>query len=287
MQTESNNQPINVSRETLLATRSSYMASERTMIIAGNWKMNLGPQAASSFVFEVLPQLGRITADHPRLMSILCPPAISLAAVHEVMASLPIERVELGAQNMYFEDKGAFTGEIAPEMVKELCTTVILGHSERRTIFGETNELVNKKTLAAFKYGLRPIVCIGENLDQYESGATQSIIREQVHKSLANLSAQQAAELVIAYEPIWAIGTGRAADVKGAGEVIHYIRYLYRELYGEAAANAVRILYGGSVTSENISSFVMHPDIDGALVGGASIKPDFVEILRKTASTLS
>jgi triosephosphate isomerase (TIM) len=263
------------------------MASERTMIIAGNWKMNLGPQAASSFVLEILPQLGRITAGNPRIISILCPPAISLAAVHEVMESLPVQRVELGAQNMYFEDKGAFTGEIAPGMVKEFCTTVILGHSERRTLFGETNELVNKKTLAAFKYGLRPIVCVGENLEQYESGETQSVIKEQVHKSMANLTAQQAAELVIAYEPIWAIGTGRAADAKGAGEVIHYIRHLYQELYGAAAATAVRILYGGSVTSENISSFVAHHDIDGALVGGASIKPDFVEILRKSASTLA
>jgi triosephosphate isomerase len=183
---------------------------------------------------------------------------------------------------MYFEEKGAYTGELAPNMINELCTTIILGHSERRTIFGETDELVNKKMLAAFSHGLRPIVCIGENLQQYETGETEEVIHKQVLGSLANIPAQSAADLVIAYEPIWAIGTGRAATAEGANEVITRIRQLYRELYGEEAANALRILYGGSVTSANISEFMAYPDIDGALVGGASIKPDFVEIVRKT-----
>jgi triosephosphate isomerase len=183
---------------------------------------------------------------------------------------------------MYFEEKGAYTGELAPSMIKEICTTVILGHSERRTLLGETDELVNKKTLAAFSHNLRPIVCIGENLQQYEAGATEEIIHTQVSSSLAHIPAQHAADLVIAYEPIWAIGTGRAATAAGAGEVTTRIRQLYREMYGKEAANALRILYGGSVTSANISEFMAHPDIDGALVGGASIKPDFVEIVRKS-----
>ncbi len=183
---------------------------------------------------------------------------------------------------MYYEEHGAFTGEISPVMVKELCSHVILGHSERRTYFAETDALVNKKTLAAFKFGLHPIVCIGENLEQYEYGQTQEVIRSQFQQSLANLTEEQAADLVVAYEPIWAIGTGKAANAEGAGHVIHFIRTLCTEMYGQNAAAAVRILYGGSVTSANISEFLAHPDIDGALVGGASIKSDFLEIVRKS-----
>ncbi|GLV58119.1 triose-phosphate isomerase [Dictyobacter sp. S3.2.2.5] len=262
------------------------MATSRTAIIAGNWKMNLGPQQASSFAREILPALGDIIRHNSSLMSILCPPSISLASVHKVMEAMPTPGVELGAQNMYYEDKGAFTGEIAPGMLKELCTTVILGHSERRTYFGENDELVNKKTLAAFAYGLRPIVCVGENTDQYESGETQSVIKTQIQQSLAGLSGEQASQIVIAYEPIWAIGTGKAATAKGAGEVIHFIRHTYASIYGESAAQAIRILYGGSVTSANISEFMAHPDIDGGLIGGASIKHDFVEIVRTTAETI-
>ncbi|HLG77453.1 MAG TPA: triose-phosphate isomerase [Ktedonobacteraceae bacterium] len=262
------------------------MAVSRTAIIAGNWKMNYGPRQASSFAVEILPELGRVLRNAPNILSILCPPAISLSAVKEVLEAAPTPRLELGAQNMYFEDKGAFTGEIAPSMVKELCTTVILGHSERRGYFGETDELVNKKTLAAFKHGLRPIVCIGENLEQYELGETGEVIRAQIQGSLANFNAQQARDLVIAYEPIWAIGTGRAATRQIAGDVIHLIRHLYRDMYGAEAADAVRILYGGSVTAANIQDFITHPDIDGALVGGASIKPEFTELVRKSAESL-
>ncbi len=258
------------------------MTISRTAIIAGNWKMNYGPKQAARFTQEILPSLGQLLRQQRELLSILCPPAISLAAVQQVLEAAPTNQLELGAQNMYFEEKGAYTGEIAPAMVSELCTTVILGHSERRGIFGETDELVNKKMLTAFSHNLRPIVCIGENLQQYEAGETEDVIHAQVRGSLARIPAQHAAQLVIAYEPIWAIGTGKAATAEGAGNVITRIRHLYREMYGEEAAQALRILYGGSVTSANISEFMVHPDIDGALVGGASIKPDFVEIVRKS-----
>lgn len=257
------------------------MTQSRTAIIAGNWKMNYGPARAASFAVEILPELGKLTRTSEDILCILCPPAISLPAVREVMEAMPAPRVELGAQNMYFEEQGAYTGEISPPMLRELCSTVILGHSERRTYFGETDEVVNRKALAAFKYDLRPIICIGENLGQYESGQTSEVIRAQVQGSLSNFPAEKAGEAVIAYEPIWAIGTGRAATAKIAGEVVHMIRKLYTDLYGPSAAAALRILYGGSVTSANMSEFMAHPDIDGALVGGASLKPDFVEIVRK------
>jgi triosephosphate isomerase len=262
------------------------MAVKRTAIIAGNWKMNYGPQEASKFAMEILPGLDQIVRSYPYIVTILCPPAISLTAVQEVMASFFTPRVELGAQNMYYEEKGAFTGEIAPNMVQELCTTVIVGHSERREYFGETDEHVNRKTLAAFQHGLRPIVCVGENLEQYQGNHTESVISQQIHQSLANLPEQYLQRLVIAYEPIWAIGSGQAATAEGAGKVIHFIRQTYKEMYSERAGEAVRILYGGSVTSTNIKDFVAHPDIDGALVGGASIKTDFVELVRQAVNTM-
>jgi triosephosphate isomerase (TIM) len=254
----------------------------RDAIIAGNWKMNYGPRQAAEFTVEIISELGMLVNRYPYVLSILCPPALSLMAVREVLDAHLFRRIELGAQNMHFEEKGAFTGEISPSMVRELCSSVILGHSERRTYFYETDELVNKKVLAAFRHGLRPIVCIGENLEQYESGQTEAVIREQVRRSLTNISAEDAPKLVIAYEPIWAIGTGKAATSEGAGQVVHLIRELYGETYGEGAARALRILYGGSVTNSNIGEYIAHPDIDGALVGGASLKPDFVELVRKT-----
>ena len=260
--------------------------SNRTAIIAGNWKMNYGPIQAADFTLEIVPELGELTHQYRNILAILCPPAISLAAVREVMDAHPFPRLELGAQNMYFEEKGAYTGEISPAMVQELCSTVILGHSERRTYFGETDEMVNKKAMAALDHSLRPIVCIGENLEQYEAGKTEDIIRSQVKLSLENFPSHGVQEVVIAYEPIWAIGTGKAATADGAGKVVHLIRQLYGEMYGEEAAMTLRILYGGSVTSANISEFMAHPDIDGALVGGASLKHDFVEIVRKTTETI-
>ncbi|MBE3561103.1 MAG: triose-phosphate isomerase [Ktedonobacteraceae bacterium] len=258
------------------------MAQSRLLVIAGNWKMHYGPGQASSFAMEILPELGKLVRSHPLAVCILCPPAISLQAVKEVIEAVPAPRIELGAQNMYFEEKGAYTGEISPRMVRELCSTVILGHSERRTYFGETDDLVNKKVLAAFKHDLRPIVCIGENLAQHEAGETEEVVRRQVYASLGSLPAEHVNDVVIAYEPIWAIGTGRAATAQWAGDIAHFIRRLYGEMYGSTAADFVPILYGGSVTSANISEFVAHPEIDGALVGGASLKHDFVEIVRKS-----
>jgi triosephosphate isomerase (TIM) len=258
----------------------------RDAIIAGNWKMNYGPKRAAEFSYESISELGMLTNRYPYVLTLLCPPAISLMAVREVMDAHLFRRVELGAQNMYFEEQGAFTGETAPAMVRELCSSVILGHSERRALFGETDELVNKKVLAAFLHDLRPIVCVGENLEQYESNQTDTVIRTQVGQSLAGISADDAPKTVIAYEPVWAIGTGKAATTEIAGRVIHLIRELYGEMYGEKAAREVRILYGGSVTSANIGEFIAHPDIDGALVGGASLKPDFVEIVRQTIEAM-
>src|SRR5437762_9879385 len=258
----------------------------RTAIIAGNWKMHYGPRHAAEFASEILPDLSELIKTYPSIMAILCPPSISLVAVHHVLQTLHFPRIELGAQNMYYEEKGAFTGEISPAMVHELCSTVILGHSERRTYFGESDEMVNKKAQATLHHGLRPIICIGEREDQHEANQTEQVIRFQVQHSLANFPERQANKVVIAYEPIWAIGTGKSATVEGAGKVISLIRQLFGNMYSDEAAAAIRILYGGSVTSDNISEFMVHPDIDGALVGGASLKHDFVEIVRKTIETI-
>ena len=259
------------------------MARARTAILAGNWKMNYGPDEAKAFVKEILPELGKVLYNTTQTLCILCPPTISLSAVRTVLDTMPTSLrnyLELGAQNMYFEEKGAFTGEISPLMVRALCSTVILGHSERRMYFGETNELVNKKVLAALQHGLRPIVCVGENEEQHATGQTEEVIRAQIQNCLCSFPAEHLQSIVVAYEPVWAIGSGKAATVNDAAGVTHVIRQLYRDMYNDEAANTLPVLYGGSVTSGNINEFMSHPDIDGALIGGASIKPDFVEIVR-------
>lgn len=248
----------------------------RVPIVAGNWKMHYGPSDAHDFATAILGGLTGL----PMVERVLCPPAVSLTAVHAVIAG---SGVRLGAQNMYFEPKGAYTGEIAPTMLQGLCDYVILGHSERRGYFGETDELVNRKALAALAYGLTPIVCVGERLEDRDANLTERVITEQVRGSLANLPPERVAELVVAYEPIWAIGTGRAATAQDAADVVAIIRALLAELYGADAAQAVRVQYGGSVTAANIAEFAALPDIDGALVGGASLKPEFIEIVRRTA----
>jgi triosephosphate isomerase len=248
----------------------------RTPIIAGNWKMNYGPGEAEEFVAGILPGLHEIHA----VERVLCPPAVSLMTVY---AAIMGSEVRLGAQNMFYEPKGAYTGEISPTMLQGFCNYVILGHSERRGYFGETDELVNKKARAALMYGLKPIVCVGERLEQRETGETEQVITAQVQGSLENLPAERVSEVVIAYEPIWAIGTGKAATAQDAVQVVQHIRALFAQMYGAEAAQAVRIQYGGSVTAANIQEFVSQPEIDGALVGGASLKPEFVEIVRSTA----
>lgn len=255
---------------------SNGATPRRTPIVAGNWKMNYGPSEAQAFAESILADLNAVRG----VERVLCPPAISITAVHNVTSG---SEVKLGAQNMYFEEKGAYTGEISPLMLRGLCEYVILGHSERRTYFGETDELVNKKALAAFAHGLKPIVCVGERLEERDANLTERVITAQVRGSLANLPWDRMAELVVAYEPIWAIGTGRAATAQDAVDVVAIIRALLGEMYGQEAAQIVRVQYGGSVTAANIAEFAAVPDIDGALVGGASLKGEFVDICRRTA----
>lgn len=203
---------------------------------------------------------------------VLCPTFTALAAVKEIVKDT---KVGLGAQNMYWEEQGAFTGEISPAMVAELCQYVILGHSERRQFFGETDEGVNKKLKAALAHNLTPIVCVGENLDQNEAGETVTFVGGQVKAAFAGLSSEEAAKVVVAYEPIWAIGTGKNADATTANSIIaQAVRQPLTQLYGEDVAQVIRVQYGGSVKPDNIDGFMAQPDIDGALVGGASLKAD-------------
>jgi len=251
----------------------------RKPLIAGNWKMNTNLSEAAGLVQAMLPELDRIGG----VEKVLCPPFISLAAVGELIKGTS---VELGAQNMFSEDKGAYTGEVSPIMLIDLCEFVILGHSERRQYFAETDEIVNKKVKKALEFGLNPILCVGERLEDNEAGRTEKIIKGQVQAALAGLN--PTSQLVIAYEPIWAIGTGRAANGKQANATISLVRNTVASLLGSKTAQAIRILYGGSVTGDNISEFIVEPEIDGALVGGTSLKAnEFVSIVSQTASLKS
>jgi len=249
--------------------------TNRMPIVAGNWKMNLGPTEARDFAASILSDLVTVRG----VEIVLCPPAISLPAVHAVLSGT---NIRLGAQNMYYEEKGAFTGEISPSMLQGLAHYVILGHSERRTHFGETDDLVNRKALAAFAHDIHPIVCVGEHLEDRDAGRTERVITSQVYGSLKGFPANRLDELVVAYEPVWAIGTGRAATPKDAADVAALIRALLVEMYGAVEASVIRVQYGGSVTTANAASFASLPDIDGSLVGGASLRPDFAEIARQT-----
>ena len=250
----------------------------RTPIIAGNWKMNKTIDEAVSLVREMKRGLNEVRC----VDRVLCPPSVALAAVADLLKPTTIK---LGAQNMHWEDKGAYTGETSPLMLKGLCQYVIIGHSERRGYFGETDEGVNRKIKAAFAHGLIPIVCVGESLELYEAGQTEKWVSGQVRAALEGLTADQVRSLIIAYEPIWAIGTGKAATGAGANAVIGLtIRGAIADLYDEATAQAVRVQYGGSVKPANTAEFITQPEIDGALVGGASLKAaDFVEIVRVAA----
>ncbi|MDM5315227.1 triose-phosphate isomerase [Fictibacillus sp. b24] len=239
----------------------------RKPIIAGNWKMNKTLSEARSFVEEVKGLVPSAEA----VDSVICAPALFLDCLADEAEGTPLA---IGAQNMHFEESGAFTGEISPVMLKDLNVQyVILGHSERRELFGETDELVNQKTHAAFKHGLTPIVCVGETLEQREADKTKNVVKEQTEKSLSGLTDEQMKQTVIAYEPVWAIGTGKTASSEDANEVCAYIRSVVADQFSQDVADAVRIQYGGSVKPDNIKELMGMSDIDGALVGGASLEP--------------
>jgi triosephosphate isomerase len=249
----------------------------RRPILAANWKMNKTIAEAIDFVRAIRRGLGEVHS----VDRVICPPFTALAAVRDLLLGTDIG---VGAQNMHWEEKGAYTGEISPSMLQELSQYVILGHSERRTYFGETDAGIHRKIEAALAHSLVPIVCVGETEAQHEAGDSEAVVGGQMRGCLAGLSGDQVAGLVIAYEPVWAIGTGKAATAAGAGAMIGLtIRGTIADLYGESTAQAVRVQYGGSATPANIAEFMAHPDIDGALIGGASLKPDFVELVRNAA----
>ena len=261
----------------------------RIPIIAGNWKMNLGRvDEALAFVRRIRYPLNQIEG----VERVLCPPFTVLAALADILRPT---HIGLGAQTMHWDDRGAYTGEISPAMLAGLCQYVILGHSERRTgrvafpdhaaqVSVENDSAVNRKVHAALAHDLIPIICVGENLAQNEAGQTHEFVGGQVRAALDGLTAKQVERCVIAYEPLWAIGTGKAATPVDANRIIGLtIRGAVAEVFGEVTAAAVRVQYGGSVNLENIAAFMAMPEVDGALVGGASLKPDFVELVRQAA----
>jgi len=249
----------------------------RLPIIAGNWKMNTTVNEAVTLVKDMLGGLDKVAG----VEKVICPPFVSLAPVKTLLEK---SSVKLGAQNLHFEEKGAFTGEVSPLMLAGMCEYVIVGHSERRQYFWETDEIVNRKVKTALKFNLKPIMCVGETLAENEAGKTEEVVTRQVKKGLAGIGKVDV--LVVAYEPIWAIGTGKAATSKQANDTIGIIRRTLRELYGDAVAKSLRIQYGGSVTAANAADLMSQPEIDGALVGGASLKSaDFVSIVEQTAKT--
>lgn len=251
----------------------------RKPFVAGNWKMNKTGEEARTLVADMLSELRAVSA----IDRAVCPPFPYLMPI---AAMLTGSGIGVGAQNMYWEDSGAFTGEVSPAMVAEFCQYVILGHSERRAYFGETDEAVNRKVKAAFAYNLIPIVCVGETLDENEAGRTAEVVERQVREGLKDLDLAQARQVVVAYEPVWAIGTGRAASAEGANAVLaDIIRPTLGAVYNAEVAQAVRIQYGGSVNAKNAAEFFAMPDVDGALVGGASLKPaDFIAIVKAAAA---
>ena len=244
----------------------------RKKIIAGNWKMNMTPSQAVELINTLKPLVATEDAD-----VVFCVPAIDIIPAIEAAKG---SNIEIGAENMYYEEKGAYTGEIAPDMLTDVGVKyVIIGHSERREYFAETNETVNKKVLKAFEHGITPIVCCGESLTQREQGITIDWIRQQIKIAFLGVTAEQAKTAVIAYEPIWAIGTGKTATTEQAQEVCAAIRVCIGEIYDEVTAEAIRIQYGGSVNAGTAAELFAQPDIDGGLVGGAALKPDFGKIV--------
>lgn len=244
----------------------------RRKIVAGNWKMNMTPTEAKALVETLKPLVVSDDVD-----VVYCVPAIDIVPVVEAVRGT---KVEVGAENMYIEEKGAYTGEISPNMIVDAgCKYVIIGHSERRQYFNETDDFLNKKVLKAFEHGLTPILCCGETLEQRESGVTLDWIRLQIKSDLQGVTAEQAASMIIAYEPIWAIGTGKTATSAQAEEVCKAIRDTIAEVYDTDTAEKIRIQYGGSVNAGNAAELFAQPDIDGGLVGGAALKADFGKIV--------
>jgi len=254
----------------------------RTPIVAGNWKMYKTVTEARHMVSEMVPGLQVIKG----VEKVLCPPFTALLAVSALLEGTDIR---IGAQNMHWENAGAFTGEVSPLMVAEICQYIILGHSERRTYFMETDTSVNRKVQAALLHGLTPIVCVGETLGENESGRTREVVSRQIKQGMVGLSFEEEGSaginVIIAYEPVWAIGTGRAATAEGANAVIaESIRPALAELFGQPGAQSIRVLYGGSVSAGNAAEFFAQPEIDGALVGGASLKVgEFIQITQSAA----
>lgn len=254
----------------------------RKMIIAGNWKMNKDIKETFDFL---LPLKNNLIGQNLSVEVVVCPPFTSLFVASEMLKET---NIKLGAQNVFYEVEGAYTGEISPKMLKSVkCEYVIIGHSERRKYFYETDEIVNKKVKKAIEFGLKPIICVGETLEEREKGITFNVLERQVKGAFEGLSSDQIKEVVIAYEPVWAIGTGRNATPEQAQEAQKFIRELVAELFNDEVAQNLTIQYGGSVTSENAYSLLSQPDVDGALVGGASLKVDsFLKIIKagETAS---
>lgn len=250
------------------------MSGARTPFVAGNWKMNMTIREAVAFVEEIRAPLGDIDG----IDVAFCAPAITLPTMAAALAGSP---VGVGAQNMHWERSGAYTGELSAPMIAPYCDYVILGHSERRQYFAETDEGVNKKIKAALAHGIVPIVCVGESLAQNEAGETNAIVSAQVRAAFAGVAADDVPTCVIAYEPIWAIGTGKSASADVAGNIIKTaVRDTVADMFGSDAAQALRIQYGGSCKPHNIADYMAHPDIDGGLIGGASLKSSFVELVK-------
>lgn len=245
----------------------------RRNIVAGNWKMNFGPQKTT----ELIEALKPLVASYTHTDIVCCVPFVDIAAAVKASEG---SNIAIGAQNMYIEESGAYTGEIAPSMLVEAgCRYVVLGHSERREYFQESDEFINKKVLKALEHGLMPILCVGEKLEQRDQGITEDLVRMQVKIAFQGVSEEEADKVVVAYEPIWAIGTGRTATDEQAQEVCGAIRKVLGEIYSPETAQKIRIQYGGSVNAGNAKGLFAMPDIDGGLVGGASLKPDFAVIV--------
>ena len=244
----------------------------RKKIIAGNWKMNKNHNEAVELINSLKSGIDTDKSD-----VVVCVPFVDLASVSEAIKGT---NINLGAQNMHFEESGAYTGEIAPSMLKELGVKyVIIGHSERRAYFGETDEIVNKKVKKALEHNITPILCVGESLEERELDITIELVRIQVKNAFAGISKEDAKKVVIAYEPIWAIGTGKVATKEQAEEVCKEVRKVVAEVYGQEVADVIRIQYGGSVTGDSANELFNMPNIDGGLVGGASLKEDFIKVV--------